>query len=76
LFDVIKNNSKDGIHQSGTARIAKSPELGVVDYNLKVFGTSNVYVCSGAVFPTSGQANTTFFMSVLAVRLANYLAKN
>ena len=76
MFNVIKNNSKDGIHQSGTARIAKSPDLGVVDYNLKVFGTNNVYVCSGAVFPTSGQANTTFFMSVLAVRLANYLAKN
>lgn len=75
LHETILNMSKDGIHQSGTARIGRDEKEGVVDDNLKLYGTSNVYVCSGAVFPTSGQANTTFFLSVLAVRLANYLNK-
>lgn len=75
LFNKIKGMSKDGLHQSGTTRIAKNNDEGVVDYNLKVFGTQNLYVCSGSVFPTSGQANTTFFLGVLAVRLANHLTK-
>lgn len=74
LFDAIKQMSKDGIHQSGTTRIADSEKDGVVDTNLKVFGTENVYVCSSSVFPTSGQANPTFFLGVFAVRLANYLS--
>lgn len=74
LVEKIRLMSKDGIHQSGTTRIAKDDSIGVVDENLKVFGTSNLHVCSGSVFPTSGQANTTFYLSVLAVRLANYLS--
>lgn len=75
LKAVIRNISKDGIHQSGTTRIADSDEMGVVDSNLKVFGTSNVYVCSSSVFPTSGQANPTFFLGAFAVRLADHLSK-
>lgn len=71
----IRKMSKDGIHQSGTTRIAKAPDEGVVDRDLKVFGTSNVYVCSSSVFPTSGQANPTFLMCVFAVRLAEKLAQ-
>lgn len=75
LADMIRLNSKDGIHQSGTTRIADSPEKGVVDRDLKVWGTQNVYVCSSSVFPTSGQANPTFFLGTFAVRLAHYLTK-
>lgn len=70
---AIKNMTKDGLHQSGTTRISNTADTGVVDKNLKVWGTSNVYVCSSSVFPTSGQANPTFFLGAVAVRLANYL---
>ena len=73
LPSAIHKMSRDGIHQSGTTRIAKSPQEGVVDEDLKVFGTQNVYVCSSSVFPTSGQANPTFFLGVFAVRLARHL---
>ena len=38
----------------GTTRIAAAAEDGVVDENLKVWGTPNLYVCSSSVFPTSG----------------------
>lgn len=73
LADAIRVMSKDGIHQSGTTRIADSAEKGVVDRNLKVWGTQNVFVCSSSVFPTSSQANPTYFLGAFAVRLANHL---
>jgi choline dehydrogenase-like flavoprotein len=70
---AIKSMTKDGLHQSGTTRISDFPDSGVVDKNLKLWGTGNVYVCSSSVFPTSGQANPTFFLGAFAVRLASYL---
>ena len=73
LGKVIREISMDGVHQIGTTRIADSPKDGVVDRNLKVHGTNNVYVCSSSVFPTSGHANPTFFLGACAIRLANYL---
>ena len=76
LPKAIRQMSKDGIHQCGTTRIASSPEKGVVNEDLKLFGTENVFVCSSSAFPTSGQANPTFFLGAFAVRLANYLTNN
>lgn len=76
LPEAIRQMSKDGIHQSGTTRLADSPEKGVVDRDLKVWGTSNVYVCSSSVFPTSGQANPTFMLGAFAARLAKHLTEN
>ena len=73
LTDAIRAMSRDGIHQSGTTRIADSAERGVVDKDLKVFGTSNLYVCSSSAFPTSGQANPTFLLGAFAVKLAHHL---
>ena len=74
LPDAIRAMSRDGIHQSGTTRIADSPDRGVLDQDLKVFGTSNLSVCSSSAFPTSGQANPTFLLGALAVRLAHHLS--
>lgn len=73
LASQVKLMSKDGVHQSGTTRMADSPEKGVVDRNLAVWGTSNIYTCSSSVFPTSGQANPTFLLGAFAVRLASHL---
>lgn len=75
LPDQVRKMSRDGLHQVGTTRIADSPERGVVNRDLKVWGTQNVYVCSSSAFPTSGQANPTFFLGVFAVRLAHHLTK-
>ena len=36
---------RGGQHHSGTTRMAKTPNQGVVDENLKVFGTKNLFVC-------------------------------
>lgn len=66
-------NAKDGVHHMGTARIGTSMKDGVVDQNLRVFGTSNLYVAGAAVFPTSGFANPTFTAIALALRLCDHL---
>jgi len=73
---AIHAMSIDGLHQVGTTRIAATAENGVVDENLKVWGTTNLHVCSSSVFPTSGQANPTFFLGMFAVRLAHHLSSH
>ena len=74
--EAIRAMSRGGIHQCGTTRISTTAEDGVVDGNLKVWGTSNLYVCSSSAFPTSGQANPTFFLGAFAVRLAHHLSSH
>lgn len=60
-------------HQLGTTRMAQRPENGVVDESLAVHGVRNLFVASSSVFVTSGQANPTFTIVALAVRLAERL---
>jgi choline dehydrogenase-like flavoprotein len=65
----------DGYHQMGGMRMAATECDGVVDTNLRLAGTKNCYVCSAAVFPTSGFSNPTHTLLALAVRLAGHLDK-
>lgn len=60
-------------HPGGTTRMANSPEEGVVDRNLLVFGISNLYLGSTSVFPNGGSANPTMTLILLILRLAAYL---
>jgi len=63
----------DQNHHNGTARMGATPNEGVVDRDLRVFGTSNLYVCSSAVFPTGSFSNPTHTIIALAIRLAERL---
>lgn len=63
----------DVYHQSGGANMAFSEQQGVVDRNLCVFGTSNLYVGGPCVFPTTSNANVTFTALALITRLVDYL---
>ena len=65
----------DSNHHMGGMRMAASPSDGVVTPDLLLHGTRNVYVCSGAVFPTSGFSNPTHTVLALAMRLADRLAR-
>ena len=64
-----------GLHSIGTTRMSKDPADGVVDGDLGVHGVSNLFLASTSVFPTSAEANPTFFAAALAVRLAHHLAE-
>ena len=62
-----------GGHHIGTAKMAASPEDGVVDSDCRVFGTDNLYVAGSSVFPTSSQANPTLTILAMSLRLAEHL---
>jgi choline dehydrogenase-like flavoprotein len=75
LSEAVDKRMGGGFHQTGTTRMSASPSDGVVDENLAVHGVPNVYLASGSVFVTSGQANSTFMVVAFAVRLADHLAR-
>ena len=60
-------------HAGSTCRMSVDPSDGVVDGDLRVHGTDNLYVCSNAVFPNIGAVNPTLTVTALALRLADYL---
>jgi choline dehydrogenase-like flavoprotein len=62
-----------GCHPMGTARMSDNPAAGVVDRDLRTHDVANLYVCSSAVFPTTGHANPTLTIVALAHRLADHL---
>ena len=65
----------DGAHAAGTCRMSNSDTDGVVNTNLQVHGTDNLYVCSNAVFPSIAAANPTLTLGALAIRLSEYISK-
>jgi choline dehydrogenase-like flavoprotein len=64
----------DGFHQVGSIRMGTDPKASVVDSNLRTHDLANLYVVSSAVFPTSGQANSTLLAVAMGMRLVHQLA--
>jgi choline dehydrogenase-like flavoprotein len=73
LAASVRFQAADGYHQAGTTRMGRDPRSSVVDPNLQVHGVENLHIASSSVFPTSGQANSTFPAVALALRLAHRL---
>jgi len=63
-----------GNHHMGTVRMAHTRKHGVVDANLKVFDTDNLYLATTGVFPTSSCVNPTLSGAAFAMRLSDHLA--
>ncbi len=63
----------DSNHHMGGMRMSLSDSSGVVDPNLRLYGLGNTYICSSAVFPSSGFSNPTHTVLALALRLADHL---
>lgn len=64
---------EEGAHPSGATRMSNDRKRGVVDRNLRVHSTKNLYVCGSSVFPTNSWVSPTFTIVALAVRLAKHL---
>lgn len=62
-----------GFHQVGTTRMSATPREGVLTPELAVHGFDDLFVVSSSALVTSGQANSTFMIIVLALRLADRL---
>jgi len=71
----INNRIEDASHHMGGLIFSHNKNITNVDKNLKIYGLRNIYVCSSAIFPTSGSANPTMTISALARRLGMYLLK-
>lgn len=67
------DDMEGGYHHMGTTRMAADPRHGVVDRDCRVFGIDNLYVAGSSVFATSGYANPTYTILLLALRLADHL---
>jgi choline dehydrogenase-like flavoprotein len=77
--DLMSGSSKflarcdDSNHHMGGMRMSTSDATGVVDTDLRLYGLTNTYICSSAVFPCSGFSNPTHTVLALALRLSDHL---
>lgn len=62
-----------GHHATSTCRMGETPEEGVTDKDMKVFGTDNLYVCSNAAFPSCTAVNPTLTLTAMSLRLGDHL---
>ena len=63
-----------GHHHLGTARMGDDPRTSVLDRDLRVHGSGNLYVAGSAGFVTTGVSNPTLTIAALSLRLADHLA--
>ena len=61
-------------HATSTCRMSKDASHGVVDENLRVHDTDNLYVCSNAVMPNGAAVNPTLTLIALTEKLACHLS--
>ena len=75
LFNDMKYNHMNGYHHMGGTRMGNNNKYSVVDKNLKVHDTKNLYISGSSVFVTAGHAHPTLTLTQLAIRLADHLSK-
>jgi choline dehydrogenase-like flavoprotein len=64
---------KDTAHLMGGCRMGNSPDTSVVNQWCQTHDIPNLYICSAAVFVTSGGANPTNTVMAIAARTAAYI---
>jgi choline dehydrogenase-like flavoprotein len=70
---IVAAQGAGGYHQIGLARMGDGPRFSVVDANCCMHAVSNLHVAGSATFSTSSQANPTFLIVCLSLRLAKRL---
>ncbi len=72
--DVQHIMNETGVeHWLGAARMAEQPGNGCVDPHLRYHDMDNLFVLSGATFPSCSSANPTITIAALALRLGDRL---
>ena len=66
---LLQNIFGPNWHPMGTAKMGLESSNSICDSNLQVHGIDNLYLISGAVFPTGSNTNPTFTVLALANRL-------
>jgi len=70
-----KYMSESGWHHMGGTIMGENSKNSVVDKNLKLFGSKNIFIAGSSVFPSGGHANPTITIIQLSLRLADHLSK-
>lgn len=65
----------DGTHQMGLVRMGRDRKTSVVNEDLRVWSSPNLFCATSGVFPTSGMAGPTLTLVAISVRLADHLHK-
>ena len=63
----------DASHHMGGTRMGRDPNNSVVNPDCRLHFSPNLYVAGSSVFPTSGNANPTYTIIALAIRLGKHL---
>jgi len=63
----------DASHHMGTTRMSADPKHGVVNADCRVHGVANLFVTGSSTFPSCGNANPTWTIVALALRLADHI---
>ena len=69
----IKNIAQGGYHHSGGTIMGDNKNNSVVNSNLKVHNTNNLYVLGSSIFTTVGYVNPTLSIIQFSLKLSNYL---
>ena len=80
ISEFLLNNDEyktdgGGQHHLGGTIMGNNFKSSVVDKNLKLHSTENLYVLGSSVYPSGGHANPTFTIVQLSCRLADELYK-
>lgn len=70
---LIDYHPVGGYHHMGGTRMGLNRKTGVVNKQCRLFESSNLYIASSSVFPTSGWANPTVTIMALALRLGKHI---
>jgi choline dehydrogenase-like flavoprotein len=62
---------EDANHLAGTARMGFSPDSSVVNADCRSWDISNLWICDGSVFPTTGGVNPSLTIQAIALRTAD-----
>jgi choline dehydrogenase-like flavoprotein len=68
-------STNGSFHPMGTTRMSEDPKRGVVDVDLRLHGTQNLFVLGSSIFPTGGYATPAFTVIALSIRLGDLLKR-
>jgi choline dehydrogenase-like flavoprotein len=73
--DIFESDITWSRHHQGTCRMGTNPQTSVVDANLRVHETPNLYVCGSDIFVTGGAMQPCLSIVAFAHRLSDHLIK-
>lgn len=71
--EAVRTNVITEYHPIGTCAMLPREKGGVVDSNLKVYGTKNVFVCDASTYPVHVQGNIVGLVYAFAERAADVI---